>query len=257
MAYTIIFIPKHNPHHEPRTLTLPRWLVIALPLAIVLLPIALFWVGYDVLAPTVLKNRLEAQTDEFVEISSQNKELSQKYNRLDTAYRELQKNILAETNRRAEAEARVTILENARATALEKLEQTEQKVIDLNNKLSMYEDIFRPASEALQLQCFNISIDSKRDSIDYSVQLMKTDKNDRKELPLTVKFRVLTGPSVLSLGEGMVDDADRVKETSLDSLRQLTGSIRGEFSGEGVRMLDIRAYEKGTDRLAGHCWKAF
>jgi len=40
-------------------------------------------------------------------------------------------------------------------------------------------------------------------------------------------------------------------------LRQLTGSIRGEFSGEGVRMLDIRAYEKGTDRLAGHCWKAF
>ncbi len=258
MSYTIIWFSKHDPDAMSKTLHVSRFALWGCVVAVLVgLPLLSFFIGYRNTAPERLQERLEAQITEFTDLSEEASNTKIKYQELQKSHQQLQDEYLSETGRRAEMEARVSIVENVRASALERLEKAEKREAELQSKLKMFEDIFKPAEEALPVQCFNISVKDRSKSIKYAVTLMKSDKSDSAKLDMSLQLRVMTGSTILSLGEDTLEDADRTRETSLTRQMNLSGSIRGNFAKKGMRVLDIRGYDSTGKKLLTHCWKTF
>lgn len=259
MAYTVVWFSKQNPHAS-RTWHLSHVVIGAVLFFFVLfLPLLAFYLGYTYMAPENMQNRLERQTIEYASAEKKSQELEGEVSRLQAELNKIQVENLQEINKRAEAEARVSMVETARSAALQEVKKLKTENADLRTQLDIFQDILQPTSETLPIQCYNVSVREKSDGLDYSLSLLKTDNKDTRELKMNLHARVLTGAAnVATLSETDIAEADREKYVEMTRLLTTSGSIDGDFPENGVRVLDIRGYKVGEDdTLITHCWKAF
>lgn len=258
MSYTIIWFAKHRPDAASKTLHISRaGLWGALAAVFVVMPAAFFFWGAVQASPEAARSRLEAQTLEVTGLTAKYRKTEDQFKALQRRHQELQAEYLAETGRRAEVEARLEIAENARANALQRLSETEKKQLELSDKLAIFKDIFKPTEEAIPVQCYNIEAAETAEGVKYQLSLMKTDIKDTKNLDIQLQMRILTGATVVTLGEAALDKAERTKNTSLTRQVAVSGLIRGRFPKKGMRVLDVRGYDGTGKKLLTHCWKVF
>lgn len=259
MAYTVLWFSRKDPHAASRTAHVSRGGIVGLLLfLLVVLPGFAFYLGYIYMAPENMKHRLERQTLEVTEIQKQSQQQARELLALKERYNALQVDNLNEINKRAEAEARVSMVETARSAALGQVQKLEAENAELRAQLDIFQDILQPSSETLPVQCYNVSVQETSDGIKYSLSLLKTDNKDTRELDMDLQVRVLTGANVATLNEVKIAKKDRVHEVKMARLLTTSGSVEGSFGKQGVRVLDIRGYgSKNDDKLMTHCWKAF
>jgi hypothetical protein len=229
----------------------------ALAAVFIIVPAIFFMWGANQASPEAVRKRLEAQTLEFAEISQKYQRTDEQFKELQRRYQQLQQEYLSETGRRAEVEARLEIAENARVNALQRLDQAEKTQVELSDKLAVFKDIFKPTEEAIPVQCYNIDAEETTGGVKYKLALMKTDNKDTDNLEVELQMRVLAGANVVTLGEAALDKADRTRSTEFTRQTALSGIIRGDFPKKGMRVLDVRGYDKSGKKLLTHCWKVF
>ena len=257
MAYTIIFMARDSTHNLNKSFNLSRPLFWGLVGGVVMTPIATFMLALFYLAPTTYEARLDGLRKNLATLKSDHTKLQTEALNLRTERDALAHSITTEREQRAAAEAVTAIADNARATTSARMQSLESEVYELRNKVKLYDSFLRPEEQSLPLQCFNLKVNHQSDKnrILYNVSFLKTDQKDKRPVDIEVRFQVLSGVEVVGLNE-VLDDADRVRKTSLTQERQLSGVLRTKFTGEGMRILDVKAYGKDENLLA-HCWKAF
>lgn len=138
MSYTIIWFAKHRPDAASKTVHVSRAALWGSLVAVfVVVPAVFFYLGARDGAPNAVRDRLEKQIFEFSELTTRAKKTEEDFKSLQRRYQDLQKEYLSETGTRAELEARLEIVENARASALQRLDDAEKKQVELNDKLAM------------------------------------------------------------------------------------------------------------------------
>ncbi|MBI1362600.1 MAG: hypothetical protein GC134_01310 [Proteobacteria bacterium] len=257
MAYTIIFIARDSTHNINRTFNVSRpafWGVIG---GLIAAPFATFVLALFYLAPASYEARMNALRDA---VAAAKKELAFLQGAYDAVVAErdaLKQNLSQEREQRAAAEAVTAIADNARATTSARMQDLENQVFELGNKVKLYDSFLRPEEQSLPLQCFNLKVnyDQPKNRLMYNVSFLKTDQKDKRSVDIEVRFQVLSGIEVVGLDDA-IEDADRIRKTSLTQERQLSGILRTKLASEGMRILDVKAYGK-DESLMAHCWKAF
>ena len=257
MPYTFIIMTPDSTDTPSRTVTLSKLFVWLLVSILVIAPFATYFVTYYHIAPKMLipeVGKLTATVKELeyeLEIvKSENEVKTSENERLDVENAELRQ-------ASAEMETRISIAENARATATESLQKFEDEVFELRQSLNFYEAFVKPATESDILQCFNISITYKNKHLSYALNFLRTDQTIKQKINAVVKFRVLSGSNVLDLDiaaeEGQVNSEQKL---SMVKDRRLKGKFPVTVPDGGLHVLDVRAYNKKNEVIA-HCWKAF
>lgn len=258
MAYTVIWFSKKVPEAS-RTAHLSHFMIgLVLAVFVVGLPLLAFYAGYTYMAPENMQNRLERQTMEVTSAVRDKQALEEKLDKLRAELNSLQVENLAEINKRAEAEARVSMIQTAKSQALEDVKKLKQENAELRAQLDVFQDILQPTSETLPIQCYNVTVREKQNGLNYSLSFLKTDNKDTRELTINLQARVLSGANVAALSETSIQAGDVEKQIRMTRLLTTTGEIEGDFPENGVRVLDIRGYKEGDDgTLVTHCWKSF
>lgn len=252
--YTIIFMNKDDVTSRPKSLSLPKIMLVLFVLLIVLMPIGAFVYGWQYFQSADLnqsKKEFQKLTIESGKKDGQIDELIQETVDLKTEYEK----VAAE---KAQAEARVSIAENSRAKVLEKMEELEEEIFGLRGQLAMYEGFFQPNKEKLPIQCFNINVSQSANKLWYGVSFLKANKNDKDLAKLRVEFHVRTGSRALSLEDEELPQSDRVRNIELKNSYRMKGSmaVKRKKTKGGLRMFEIRAYNE-KDELMSYCWKSF
>lgn len=226
------------------------WLLFWLS-AIFIWPVAAYFLSYYQLVPKMIGEEVAEMAAELQTLS----EVELDNTTLKNKNIQLEETLAEERKYRAEAEARVAIVENARANAATELQQAENKIFELKNRLGFYSALMEKSSEKLPLQCFNIQQSLKGEKLSYKVNFMLEDIDNKDQKEYKVKFRVI-GASNLSMEE--VEKLPSLQEREIKLRRDIhiEGDLKVAASQESLRILDIRAYDK-ADKLAARCWKAF
>ena len=246
MAYTVIILSRHG--SSSRTFDVPRplaWVVLGWAVAAPLLAFAFGWISSPV------KHQVQAYKDHAAVA-----ELTTRVGDLEIQRDTLQTQLDTERASRAQAETKAAIVDNARATAAERLEKTESDLADKTWQLSVYEDLLQPSKERLPLQCYNLEITPSEKQVSYSFQMLKTDPKDKDEIEIFLRMRLLSGPSVMALDASHLNDVDREFGATITQSRSFSGILRTNTPKDGLRLFDARVYDK-SNKLIGHCWKAF
>jgi hypothetical protein len=248
---------RDSTHGSPRTFNISRKQVIAGITTVVAAPIVSFLLALAYLTPASYEQRMRLMRKEVTEAQAEVAMMQAAYDSMRMERESIIKALNTEREQRAAAEAVTAIADNARATSAAKLQDLENELYELRNKVKLYDSFLRPDDQALPLQCFNLRVnyDQPNNRIMYSVTFLKTDNKDKRSMDIEVRFQVLSGVDVVGIDEAL-DSADRVRKTSLTQERQLSGVLSTNLRGEGMRILDVKAYGAG-DTLVGHCWKAF
>ncbi len=213
-------------------------------------PFVSYFVAYNIIAPKIIGNEVADISAELQMLS----EVKDENIKIKKANEILNEDLAKEKKYRAEAEARIAIVENARATATENLQKSEDKIFELKNKLGFYSALIDKSDSKATLQCFNIQIEKKSSSLSYKVNFMINDANNKKTREYKVKFRII-GAKNLSLEK--VEDLPilHTRDIKLKRDVHLTGNIKVKETKDTLSILDIRAYDK-SDSLVARCWKA-
>lgn len=219
--------------------------------AIFIWPFASYFVSYYILAPKIIGTEvadMAADLHLLSEVKSENIKIQKQNSGLIDLLEE-------ERKFRAEAEARVAIVENARATATEDLQKTENTVFELKNRLGFYNALMEKSAEKAPAQCFNIQLSPKSDKLQYKVNFMLEDVDNKVKKSYKVKLRIISANN-LSIGEVEALPVVQERDISLKRDIHITGDIKIGKSEETLRILDIRAYDT-SGKLSARCWKAF
>lgn len=256
MAYSIIIMRTDRPDKSSKMLTVPRLLLWGLVMWFFLAPMATFYFTYFEIAPTFLvkeagqlSRSLKNVNHALADLRTENKTLLAENERLSAESS-------LDREQRAEAETKIAIAQNAKITATSRQQELEDKVYELEQALGFYEEFVKPATTKNILQCFNIKVTPTRNRLDYSVNFLRNDQKKKDKITGKVRFRVLSGDNVLNLEENDSMESVAVRDLSLKKDRVLRGKIMMELPEEGLRILDIKAYDTENNVIA-HCWKAF
>jgi hypothetical protein len=214
-------------------------------------PFAAYLISYYVVAPKIIGNEvadMAADLHMLSEVKEENQDLRDNNESLS-------KSLSEERKYRAEAEARVAIVENARATAMSKLQKTENTAFELKNRLAFYSALMEKSAEKAPVQCFNIQLENKGENLGYKVNFMIEDVDNKVKKTYKVKFRVIDA-SNLSVDEVEKLPVVHSREISFRRDVHISGDIKIGESEEALRIIDIRAYDR-SDKLSARCWKAF
>ena len=258
MAYTVIWFSKNEPEASKTVHVSLTMFFTVVAFFVVVLPLVSFWSGYTYVAPEKMKKRLENQAIEVSSALREKEEMQQKVAEMRDDLNHLQIENLSEINRRAEAEARISIVKSAKKSALDELKELKEKNAELNSQLDIFKDILQPTSETLPIQCYQVKVSQNDDELDYKISLLKTDNEDTRKMKINIHARILAGMNLSTLNEIDIVEKEKNKQIEMARLLNTSGKIRGDFIENGVQVLDIRGYIDGEDdKLVLHCWKAF
>ena len=255
MPYTITIIRRDRTDLPPKTVTMPRGLFWMVLLALVVLPVILFYGMVLVLAPQYADHKIaemRAASNELVVLKEDHKTLT-------TAHTQLQKNYDKLQQEQAEATARLTIAESARHEALQRMQQVTDENERLQKNLEFYKAFLNPVAEREDIQCYNIKVSLIKNGLSYGVSFMRTDPNKKENKDRfegTAKIRLLSGGEVLQLAKTNTKHTDATHKLGFVNDYRINGTFSADIPPTGLRMLDIKAYDtKGT--VVAQCWKTF
>ena len=257
MAYTLIFIRRESTDSNPYTLNLSKPVFYGALGALLGLPLIGFFLATFFLAPSYMDNEVTEIRTGYKESSAKLAALEETHKNILETHDFLQEELAKEREVRAEAEAHITIAESARAEAVSSAQELEKKLSDKDRELVFYQAFVKPQTEQKDLQCFNISATFKKGQLNYGVNFLRTDQKAKNKIKSTVKYRLLVGEDVIDLNEGR-EFVPPVHSQDMSMVKQnrLTGKFKASVPNEGLRILDIKAYDR-SDRVIAHCWKAF
>lgn len=256
MGFTLLVISENRTKGGTWSARLRAPVLWALVLGVVLAPIAAFWLGYDALGPAQYKKKIAKQQQTISTLEADLDILDSGYQALQEERTRLAQSLEKERQARAAAETEMAISTNAQSSSSARMEELEAELMTLRNQVKLYESFLKPTDAQMPVQCYNMSINPVNDAVAYALTFLKADNKDKSKLNIKVKFNILHGTGIMDLDEIKLDDADRVRDEVVQTSRRLTGRIRTEYPKEGLRMLDVKAYNK-EDELVAHCWKAF
>ena len=156
-----------------------------------------------------------------------------------------------------EAETRLALAENARAQSAKRVQELEAEILQMERQMAFYEKLVTPEAEEDVLQCFNLTLSRKEDTLTYGINFLKHDQSDKSRLDTEVRFRIRYGENMLSLSEDLSEADDRKVDMSLTKTRRLRGSLKLNTPDDVLQILDVRAYDKESGKVIAHCWQSF
>lgn len=255
MAYTFIFLSQTDTRQSTRTWHVGRWLFRLLVLLLLAIPFGTFYAGVHLFSAEELSGKVYKLQRDAIVLKQEITNLESAYEALSDERDQLEEQLAEQNRERAEAQARIAMIDNARANTSLQLQESRETVNDLTRRVRVYESLIDPNSEQLPVQCYRIEANPRGDTLRYGVQFLKTDNKDDRVMDLNVQFRVVSGPSITNLTESELSDDDKVRKTDIVSHRSISGTIGAKVAEEGMRILDIKAYE--GDNLVSQCWKVF
>lgn len=257
MAYHITIFTHDNTSRGGRHFKIRKPLFwMCLVLFLILPSVAHYTIIFHIM-PTYAVKKAQGMEEEITGLASGVYTLEEENTLLKKRLKSITGELEEEQAIRSEFEARISIAENARASFANKSQQLEQEVIDLRASTKFYEDILNPSETVGELQCYNITTSLKKGTLKYGVNYLHQNQNNTTSKKYKIVVNVMSGVKASDLESMNVQDGDDVKTVTFKKSYTLKGSLDVNLPDNKLRMLDIRAYQHGTDKLVGHCWKAF
>lgn len=193
---------------------------------------------------------LEGLREDFISLEQDHMALTESNTKLQANFKET-------SQLKNEAETRLTLAENTRAQSAKRVQELEEQILEMERRMAFYEKLVTPETEEDVLQCFNISIKKAKNKLTYGINFLKHDQTDKSRIDSEVRFKVMYGESMLNLTEEPAVKDDRQVSMSFTKTKRLRGSLITNVPEEGLHILDIKAYDKKSDKVIAHCWKAF
>jgi hypothetical protein len=243
---------------EPRTFHASRGRLVVLLSTLVLLPLVGFWISYSWIAPARLGEDVR-QLKETTKTARENESFFKaQYDVLVEDNEKLRADLQEVRSLLAEMDAKFTMAETARLEAADEASGMEEELLNLRSSVKFYEQFMKPANQQAPLQCFNMTLRLSNGYLTYAMTFMKNDRKDTRKLSVDVAFRVLAGASAIELDphEAAVGAPVHERRITLTKDYRLTGKFKVKSQAEGIRLLDVKAYdEKNT--VVAQCWKSF
>ncbi|MDD9911922.1 MAG: hypothetical protein OXR68_00990 [Alphaproteobacteria bacterium] len=260
MSYSITIIRQDRTDLRPKTFKATKLKLVLLLLLFIGLPVLGFWVSYSIIAPSKLEMDISALKERAKQAESSAEEVGAQFDAITEENQTLRTELNTERQQRAELEAKMTIVENARQESGEKSLEMEEELLTLQQRVKFYEQFMKPANEQAPMQCFNMSVKLQKGKVKYGINFMKNDQKNKEKVKMSVAFRLLAGTNVEALNPATAETEAPLHErsASLSKDVRLTGSFGVDEKSlpEGLRLLDVKAYDDDNKVLA-HCWKAF
>lgn len=258
MAYTFMVMSRDNTSSKARTFSMPKILFWICAIAILSAPVFVYFGTFHIVAPRILGDQMAVLTADYEQAIAEATTLRDQSAALKGKVSQLESVSDSSVQRRAEAEARTAILENSRAKTSSQMQTLEEEVYELRRAVEFYENLLKPATQKEVLQCFNIkaTYTNKAKSLKYYVNFLKVEQKDKKRVTANVKYRILTGRSALNLDETEGAEVLHTQKLSMMKDVRLSGTIKKELPEDGLRILDVKAYDE-AGLITAHCWKAF
>ena len=176
---------------------------------------------------------------------------------LKVDYEKVKTILTEERKHRAESEARATIAETAKTATGQKMALTESEMLDLQRKISFYENLLSPQSDQERLQCFNMKADYAKGKVRYGVSFLKNNPKDRTKLEVKVELRVLQGTQAASDETTLSQDIKPLSTRSFALTKdyRLSGTLTTTVTPEQLHILDIRVFDAQNNTVA-KCWQS-
>lgn len=257
MPYTFIVLTPDRTDKSSTTFSVPKLVVWFLIFLFFLSVPITYFASLHYFAPKFWNPKtgemmveLESLREDFISLEIAHNEVTDTHKRLELTHKET-------LQLKNEAETRLALAENARTQSAKRVQELEEELVTVERKMAFYEKLVTPETEEDVLQCFNISIKKAENKLTYGINFLKHDQTDKSRVDTVVKFKVMYGESMLNLVEEAAIEGDREVPMSLTKTKRLRGSIVTNVPEEGLHVLDVKAYDKGTDKVVAHCWKAF
>lgn len=254
-SYTILFMRQDLTDRRPFRLHISTGLFWTLILLAFGLPILGFAVSAGVIAPAWLKINVK-NMQETVEMAEKSLQPLQEQNTaLASQKTTLEGQLKAEMQRRAEAEARVTMAETARIEASSKLGELEGELLNLRRSLATYERLLKPKLQRELVECVSENVTAEGSQVSYSLTFAKVTRTTRVPDDLKVTIRILTGNNAVEMEQGNASAASSVQTLNLSKAQTLKGKFVVTLAPDTTRLLDVKVLDGNTP--VGYCWKAF
>ncbi len=256
MSYTFIVLRTDRTDKGSKTFNISRWVLFFLCALVMFAPSISYYVAYYIVAPNFLVEEAKILGGEVKELTAEVEVLRSDNENYKINNELLKAEGITAREQLAEISTRIEISEKSRATTSIRVQELEEEKLDLERKLAFYEKFVTPDVDDEVLQCFNISLKQEGKKIKYGINFLKKDQNNKERLKTIVKMKVLYGSNILNLNEDVSYKVDREVKMDITKDRRLTGSLVAELPGEGLHILDIKAYND-DNKVIAHCWKAF
>lgn len=258
MAYTFIFMRNSQTNKPPISVSIKKrwfWCVFVFLSALL---ISAFIYYNRVVIPEGLSSKVEKLNLQNQHLVTQNKLISEKNDELIIENGSLLQNLEGEQVKLAELQVQADIVQKIRKESFEEIEKYRSKMLKQKKQLDFYNELMSPAVKQ-KLQCFNMNVTPSRNKkyINYGINFM-LDKKVSDSKHFSVEFRLLTGSNNVELTEKLPEDLapDLIRKISIKNSIRLTGKVKRNNKLKGLKVLDIRVFDKSKD-LVAQCWKVF
>jgi len=258
MAYTFIFMRNSQTNKAPISISIKkRWFWILFVLFVTLLITSVVYYSH-VIIPQKLTDSIEELTQQNTRLLSEKKLFKSKNDSFLIENGSLLQELETERMKLAELQVQANIVEKIKKESLEEIENYRAKMKGLQKQVEFYNELMSPSVKQ-ELQCFNINVNQSKNKkyIDYGINFM-LDKKIKDAKQFLVEFRLLSGSNNIELTSKLPEDLapDIIRNISITSSIRLTGKIKHNNKLKGLKVLDVRVFNKSKD-LVAQCWKVF
>ena len=243
---------------RPITVQVTRSVMLAFVATLVLLPLLGFFLAVKVLGPHWYGKRLSSLEKELAYMHEIKTPETDDMERLKDQLAILQEDLRTERQMRAEAEAKVTMAETARAEASGQSQEVEAELSSLRRTVAVYEELMKPRIDNELYQCFNISASYRSGKVNYQVSFLKKNPKDNNSLETRVEVRILHGDNIFAINRAQAyrQQPDNLHTVAFNKDYRLSGDIDMRLPNDGLRLLDIRGLNT-ANKVVAHCWQVF
>ncbi|MCP5404855.1 MAG: hypothetical protein H6922_01320 [Pseudomonadaceae bacterium] len=252
-AYTILIMKRNETDRRPLTLHISTQLFWSMVVLAVALPVGGFLVSAGVIAPAWLKLDFNSMKHRVEEAEKMRKD----YLEFKVEYDAMKNQLDTERKARAEAEAKTTMAETARAEATGKLTQVEGELLTLKQSIATYEQLLKPKLERELVQCVNLDAKYADGKASYSLNLTKVAKGIKLPPKLTARVSLVVGDNAVAMRSN-TQAGGNSKSFALDTAKSM--DIKGEMAidaaDDATRLIDVKVFDAAA-KTVGYCWKTF
>lgn len=254
-SYTILFMRRDVTDRRPLTLHISKQLFWTLILMAVGLPIFGFALSAGILAPVWLKFDMKSMKQTVENAEKTLVPLQRKNESLSADKSKLSEQLKEEMQRRAEAEARVTMAETARVEASNRLATLEGEMLDLKRSLATYERLFKPKLQRELVECVDQDIAYAGNKLSYNLTFARVAKNLTIPPSLSVQVRVMSGNNAVAIEQAGANAVVTTHVLDLSKSQHVKGTFTVTLPTDTSRLLDVKVLDGNTP--VGYCWKSF
>ncbi len=254
-SYTILFMRRDVTDRRPLTLHISKQLFWAIIILAIGLPIFGFAISAGILAPAWLKIDVKNMKQSVEQAEKTLEPLQKKNESLSADKTKLSEQLKEEMQRRAEAEARVTMAETARVEASNRLAAMEGEMMNLKRSVATYERMFKPKLQRELVECVDQDVNYTGNKLAYELTFARVAKTLAVPPTLSVQVRVMSGNNAVAIEQANASSVVTTHVLDLSKTQHVKGTFTVTLPTDTSRLLDVKVLDGNT--LVGYCWKSF